>query len=339
MNINRVLSLGILAAAGLSSVAKASDGRNAGSLLLYPEFDNRSGIVTIVTVTNVHTDVDLGTVDVEFKYIGRYGQNYTDLGCLEFNATETLTGGDTFTAITNFHNPDQEQGYLYVFAKNSSGDAITFNKLIGNVMTVDGLTAFEYSVNPVSYLGTGAVGTNLDDIVNDDGDGRRDLNGTEYTPSPDELLVPRFLGQGNAFNSELILIGLSGGTQFTTVVDFLIFNDNEEIFSSEFSFRCWARVPLLHISGIFRNSFLKQFTNQDPQELLGQSVIETGWFRFEGAVANSTFDTICDPSVYGVLVERIGNRGASDLPFEKGARTNGELISHDVLSDAPSSCD
>jgi hypothetical protein len=303
-----------LTVAGMASMAMA-DGRNAGSLLLYPEFDNRAGIVTVLTITN--TAVNVGDVDVEFVYIGRYGSSGQYINCEEFNRTETLTDNDTLTLITNAHNPQHEQGFVYAFARDGVDSPIVHNWLIGQVMTVDGLDAFEYSVNAVSYEGL-ALDVN--------GNTLRDLDGVEYEQSPDEILVPRFLGQGGPYTSELILIGLAGGAQFYTTVDFLIYNDNEEVFSSEYTFRCWERVELLEISGIFANTFLKDFTNDDPQELLGAPTIETGWFRVWGALASSTTTSIQDPAIYGVLVERIGNRGAADLPFEAGQNDTGKLF-------------
>jgi hypothetical protein len=194
---------------------------------------------------------------------------------------------------------------------------IVHNWLIGNVMTVDGLEAFEFSVNPVVYEGfTGDQNDN----------GLRDLDGNEYEESADEILIPRFLGQNELRKSELILLGLSGGARFDTTVDFLIYNDNEEVFSSEYTFRCWDRVLLEDISGLFANDFLADWTNDDPQELLGAPEIETGWIRMDGALASSSTTSITNPAVYAVLVERIGNRGAADLPFETGLNDKGKLF-------------
>jgi hypothetical protein len=316
MRFHKFVLSGLTALAGLGFASQAmADGRNPGSLLLYPEFDNRDGIVTVLTVTN--TAVNVGDVDVEFVYIGRYGSSGTEISCEEFNRTETLTDNDTLTLITNFHNPQYEQGFVYLFARAGVDNPIVHNWLIGNVMTVNGLDSFEYSVNPVAYEG----------IAGDaNGNGLRDLDGAEYEESADEILVPRFLGQGGIYTSELILIGMTGGAAFNTTVDFLIYNDNEEVFSSEYTFRCWERVQLLDISGIFSNNFLADFTNDDPDELLGASHIETGWFRMDGALASSTTTTLSNPAVYGVLVERIGHRGAADLPFESGLNANGKLF-------------
>ncbi len=328
MKFNRAITFGLVTLAFATAQANAFDGRNPGSLLVYPEFDNRAGIVTIVTVTNVHTEEIAGTTDVEFVYIGKYGVKGNDLGCSEFNRTETLTGGDTLTVITNSHNNDQEQGYLYVFAKEGD-DPSVFNHLIGNVMTVHGLSAFEFSVNPIPYTGIGDG--HLTDV---DEDELLDMNGCEYESNPDEILIPRFLGQGAGFNSELILIAFSGGIDFATTIDFLIFNDNEEVFSSEHTFSCWQRIRLLSISGIFENDFLQNYTGHDPAEYIGPFPgWEAGWMRMTGAVASSSSLSIEFPSFYAVLVEKIGHRGAADLPFTIGSRNTGELLAQGPRGD------
>lgn len=44
--------------------------RGPGSLLLYPEFDNFSGVHTVITVTNTSPDE---SVRAHFIYVGRYG--------------------------------------------------------------------------------------------------------------------------------------------------------------------------------------------------------------------------------------------------------------------------
>ena len=316
MRFHKYVLSGLTALAGLGLASEAlAGGRNPGSLLLFPEFDNQLGTVTVLTVTN--TAENVGDVQVEFVYIGRYGSSGQDIDCEEFNRTEVMTDNDTITLLTEVHNPQQEQGFVYAFARQGVANPIVHNWLIGNVMTVDGLTAFEYSINPVAY--TGYAG----DL---NGNGLRDLDGDEYDQTADEILVPRFLGQNADRKSELILIGLTGGARFDTTVDFLIYNDNEEVFSSEYTFRCWERVLLEDISGIFENDYLAMWTNHDPQELLGADDIETGWFRLDGAIASSTSTTLGDPAVYAVLVEKIGNRGAADLPFEMGLNDSGRLF-------------
>jgi hypothetical protein len=329
MRFHKYVLSGLTALAGLGMASDAlAGGRNPGSMLLYPEFDNREGDVTLLTVTNTANSGD--DVTVEFVYIGRYadcgdssGPNggSCDVNCEEFNRNAVLTPNDTLTLITNYHNPQHEQGYVYVFAKDEAGAPMAHNFLIGNLMTIDGIERFEYSMNPVAYEGFAG------DL---NGNGLRDMDGDEYEQNAQEILIPRFMGQGGMYRSELIFIGLTGGAAFSTTVDFLIYNDNEEVFSSEYTFRCWDRVRLNHISGIFNNNFLKDFTDHASNEILGASGRESGWMRMEGHHASSTSTTLSNPAIYAVLLERVGDRGAADLPFENGQNGNGALLARSL---------
>ena len=316
---------------------KSIDRRRAGSLLLFPEFDNREAVVSILTVTNTNCTFTgnpfTENVAVEYVYID--GDD-----CSEFNLTTTLTPCDTLTVVTNYHNPEDEQGYVYVFAKSvTTGEPIVHNHLIGQTLIVNGYDSFEYATNAVSFRGVGdGTFTDLDS------DGIRDLDGVEYEEAPEEILIPRFLGQddelGNnessssrSLRSWLVLVNLTGGAAFTTTIDFLIYNDNEEVFSSEHTFECWTKEYLLDISGIFGNQFLKLGTNENPLEILGAPYLESGWFKMDGAVAQSTSVAIEDPAFYGVLVEKIGNYAVADLPFELCHQTNGDLLPRSILGD------
>jgi hypothetical protein len=328
MRFHKYVLTGLTALAGFGMANSAlAGGRNPGSMLLYPEFDNREGEVTLLTVTNTATSGE--DVTVEFVYIGRYADcgdssqgGSCDVHCEEFNRNAVLTPNDTLTLITNYHNPQHEQGYVYVFAKESAGGApMAHNFLIGNLMTIDGIEKFEYSMNPVAYEGFAG------DL---NGNGLRDMDGDEYEQNTQEILIPRFMGQGGSYRSELIFIGLTGGAAFSTTVDFLIYNDNEEVFSSEYTFRCWDRVRLNNISGIFNNDFLRDFTDHASNEILGASSRESGWLRMEGHHASSTSTTLSNPAIYAVLLERIGERGAADLPFENGQNPNGALLARSL---------
>jgi hypothetical protein len=320
MSFNRIVLTGLTALAGLGMASDAvAGGRNPGSLLLYPEFDNRQANLTLLTITNVADSGD--DVTVEFVYIGRYDQQDNDVHCEEFNRNAVLTPNDTLTLITSVHNPQHEQGYVYAFAKDDAGEPMAHNFLIGNLMTINGIEVFEYSMNPVSYEGLAG------DL---NGNGLRDMDGSEYEQSAQEILIPRFLGQGGPYASELIFIGLTGGAAFSTTVDFLIYNDNEEVFSSEYTFECWDRVALTDISGIFNNTFLQMFTNHAANEILGAPQRESGWMRMEGHHASSTSTTLADPAIYAVLLERVGAYGAADLPFENGQNGNGALLARSL---------
>lgn len=328
-------SLAAVATLGLANSALAN-GRHPGSLLIYPEFDNRGGNLTVLTVTNTNSgqnaDGSDGTVKVEFVYIGKYGHYDNVLPCLEFNRTETLTANDTLSVITSFHNPQQEQGYVYAFAKDRiTGEAKVFNWLIGNLMTLESFNSLEYSMNPIVLKGIGNAASGRTDL---DNDGVRDLDGVEYEAVPEEILVPRFIGSGQQFDSELILLALSGGSAFETIVNFWVYNDNEEAFSAQHQIRCWDRVKLDDINGVFTQDFLRYNTNHAVNELVGASNVETGWMRIYGDVAFSSAEQIENPAVYAVLVERIGGYGAADLPFESVAtQNNGDLLPRGIFGD------
>ncbi|HND55172.1 MAG TPA: hypothetical protein PLV92_22315, partial [Pirellulaceae bacterium] len=233
--------------------------RVPGSLLLYPEYDNRTADTTLISCTNVLSTA----VEVHFKFVD-------GTSCLEFDFRRTLTPNDTLTFLTSFVNPNSTQGYVYAYAQDpTTHTPIVHNGLIGQVVALQGLEGIGHSFDAVTFRGIG------DGVVTDlDGDGHRDLNGLEYSGAPEEILIPRFLGQDVTPRSELVLIALSGGRAFTTTLDFAIFNDNEEPFSAQYTFQCWERVPLPAISGVFDQDFLAMATAQDPNEILGQATKE-----------------------------------------------------------------
>ena len=243
-----------------------------------------------------------------------------------------MTGRDTITLITNADNPELEAGYVYVHAIDHESKPVAFDHLIGQGVIVDGIESFDYAVNAVDFR----AGVTIRERTDVDGDGHLDLNGLEYEMAPNELLVPRFLGQAgpNTFgaSSDLVLIGLSGGSAFSTTVDFQVYNDNEEAFSTEHSFKCWEKVSLGSVSGVFSADFLRDFTNHDPNEVYGSSTLEAGWFRMQGRLSNSVGGQILDPAVYAVLLERSGSATIADLPFEVGGRA-GHLLPHHLQGD------
>lgn len=305
--------------------------RRPGSLLLFPEFDNRDGAVTVLTVTNVGVgQPGIDNVAVEFVYRARYDRFGNPVNCTEHNLTSLLTPGDTLTALTNFQNPNNDQGFVYAFAKDpQTGEPIVHNQLVGSLLVVNAFQSFEYSVNPFSFEGIGEAGESTDR----DGDSLRDLDGVEYSQVADEILVPRFLAQDKGSHSELILINLSGGSAFQATVEFLVYNDNEEAFSLEHEFRCWEKIPLATLSSTFSQRFLSMFTNQAPNEILGASGLESGWFRMNGGTANSVNRTIEDPAILGVLIEGVRGHSATDLPFERGCQDNGDLYGNSIFGD------
>ncbi|MEO2164367.1 MAG: hypothetical protein ABGY29_17805, partial [bacterium] len=115
-------------------------------------------------------------------------------------------------------------------------------------------------------------------------------------------------------------------------VCFLFWNDNEDEFSAQHTFSCWEKPYLDDISGGFRNTWLKS-TNHDPDEIIGADHRESGWICLQGCLATSAQESILNPSIYAVLVERVGSFGVADLPFECGIRLNGALLPDHIFGD------
>ncbi len=315
------------AAFGLGTQAKANSLDQPGSLLLFPIFDNTRGGAFALTVTNTNADTTqvgqllAGTVDVEFVYVNGYD-------CLEFNRTRRLTPNDTITVLTIVDNPNMNKGYVYVFAKSpTSGAAIKWDFLEGDSAVLGAANLLVGDLPPVVYkAGAGLAHGAPTDV---DGDGLRDLNGTEYATSADELHIPRFV----AFHdSNLILIALTGGKGWNTIVNFLAYNDNEEVFSGQVQFSCWERRLLRDISGVFTNTFL-QSTNHNLSESIpvpGGSV-ETGWIRMWGNLAYSSAAQVSRPAFLAV---RVDDSAFVSLPYGIGSNAKGDLIVNGPFPDA-----
>jgi len=313
----------LLRAASVSSLvlcgsAHAQRGE-LGSLLVMPEFDNQPGEGTVLTVTNTNLDLPSGESDVEIHFC--YVQEGT---CEVLDLTEYLTAGDTLTLLTSAHCPTMDHGYVYVYAQDpSSHQPVSFDWLTGACMMIDGLDTFGYALEPFAFKAVPPQGIPTDL----DGDGVRDLDGIEYQKAPDQLLVPRFLGQNLASpSSKLIFINLTGAHDFDCAVCLSIYNDNSEEFSAEFIFHCWDKVSLLGISGAFDNFWLANSTNDDPNEIVGATSWESGWVRMEGCVAYSIWETVEDPAILAALVEPNWTQESAVLPFSTGTRENGGLL-------------
>jgi hypothetical protein len=306
-HLRAVLAVGVLA--GLFALpARADLGQEPGSLLFFPEFDNRPGNVTFLTITNTNGDFASGAVKAHIIYVDA-------ANCQQSNRNENLTPRDTATFVSSFHVPTLQRGYMYAYAQSATtSKAIDFDHLIGNSVRVDGTTASQYSVNPFVFQGIPGAGLATDVNLN----GKLDLNGAEYDRAPNKLYVPRFFGQSpppwlrGAYASELVLFQPLASGGVTTTVDFLIYNDNEEVYSAQDSFVCWTRKSLLAITGTFAQSFLLT-TNHNPNEI-ATVAIESGWFQVRGALASSSQGTTANPPILGFLVD-LRPYGTADLPF------------------------
>ncbi len=302
----------------LASTASAQRG-DPGSLLLFPEFDSRVGLgsLCLITVTNSETDAGGASLETVWEYVN--GPT-----CTSDPVVEPLNVADTITVFAGAHAPSPAWGYLFVYAIDpDDGQAIVHDHLIGTATILDGVGALEYTVEPLSFSGIGdGIHTDLD------GDGARDLDGLEYSQVAERISVPRFLGQTTDLQSYLVMIDLSGGPGFDTVLGYLVHNDNEEVFSAEYAFSCWNKVPLSSISGIFDNDFLSNWTNHDPNEVLGAPTIESGWIEVDGLWSASTTQTIPGPAFACYLVDY---RPTTDTmtsvhPIGHGKQDNGALL-------------
>lgn len=326
------LTLAGAAWAALGTGAMAG-GADPGSLLVYPCYDNRSGALSIMSVVNTS---DTGSIAVEFIYIN--GDT-----CLEFNRTVFLTPKDIFSAVTRVHNPAADEGYVYAFAKSPiTGEKVSWDYLAGTMQVHTGFDQLSYEVLPYVFKsgikGRGGDGTPLDNPATGvgDGDGLCDLDGIEYEKAPDKIVVPQFLGNGNLFglnvSGELVVLGLTG-IRHTTIINFAIYNDNEEMFSSQLTFDCWDKVRLRDITNAFSDSFL-QGTNQNPLETQGLTE-EVGWYEMDGLVAFSTVHQISDPAFLAMQIQRIGIFGsqAASRAFMIDRNPNGALLSTSIFGD------
>lgn len=317
---SKMFSLALAGSAVLGLSLNAFAGANQpASLLVYPCYDNSRSTESLITVTNTNTAAGATNVQVEFIYIN--GSN-----CLETNRTRTLTPGDTLTVLASADNPNANAGYLYVFAKRN-GQAISFNHLIGTSITLSGSDQRDFQLDAIPFKAIAAEGT-----ATDTGDGRRDMNDAEYEKAPGELAFPRFFGQGDGAESRLVLINLVGA-RFNAVLDFLVYNDNEEVFSAQRTIDCWDRVQLGDVNGVFDNYFLYNNTTHNQQEVHGIDVNETGWFTVKGTVANSSANVVLNPAILGALVESLEGDGGGMLPWQLGAGRNGELLNLSIISD------
>ena len=313
---------------GLNATAATGGANEPGSLLVFPMFDNTRGGYTVITVTNTNSDLQSGAVTVEYRYIDGYS-------CNEFNRTRNLTPNDTLSVLAKNDNPNQQKGYVYVYAKSSTtGKPIKFDHLIGQVMFINAnFDDDTFVLNPFVYKAGEALaeGDNTDLENGGVGDGIRDLNGLEYQTSPDEILIPHFFGQDDDDDGRLVLINLTGGKQFEAIVDFLVYNDNEEVFSAQYKFDCWKYQELLDISNVFDDEFLDSTNDAAGENVLGN---ESGWFKLDGNVAFSTNTSIPDPAILAVFVcNRETEDGVGALPFTLGSQDNGDLLPLTILGD------
>lgn len=308
-------------------------GQSSGSLLIFPYYDSHDTALTVITITNTCSEAGIdpgtglqsGTIDIMFKFID--GEE-----CFPTDYVERLTPNDTFSFVPAEYNFSKDEvGFLYVYAIDTQdGNPVAFDYLIGTSTIFDIDHLYSFTLKPLSVR-AGTVGP--------DSDHKLKLDGLEYEKMADELLIPRFFGQGQGssfdspFRSRMILINLTGGAYFTAVAKMLVFNDNEQAFSDMVQFDCWEMLDLIDVSTATSLAFLEG-TNHDPDEVYidGGIQMETGWIKLNGDSAHSPVKNFDDPLIYAIQVEEsvLYGSAAADLPFEKGVQDNGMLWSVSV---------
>jgi len=303
------ISIASLALAGAASLAPAAlaDGREPGSLLVYPCTQSQLGnpaVFNVVSVTNTNRAGN-GETDVHFEYVNvkDAASPFLFADCVIADRVETLTPADTLSVLTSCHNGGSALlptvGYLVISAMNPAelDTYWSFNHLIGSEQIVSANGGM-YSLNAIPFVSAQAEGADTDA----DQDGRRDFDGTEYEGIADELYIDSFIG---ALGGQLALISLTGG-EYLTNVDFVIYNDDEFQLSAQYSFSCWTKTRLADISGFFTDAGLLTTVHDDRELDIncdGIGDIETGWAIVRPTTALSiTSDNITNPAVLGALV-------------------------------------
>ncbi len=292
--MNKMMTMATVALLAAGALAEPASGQpvhaQPASSLFFPLFDSTPGRGTLITVTNTNGDTDdcpgggsggfdIGDIRLHYVYV-----NGDD--CSEFNLDEDLTPGDMLTVFADQHNPEQDQGWLWVEARDpESGLPIDFDYLIGSAIIVDMGTDFLWSYTPYPFraLPDDGPGPDVDacgrELTDADEDGCADFNGIEYDFFPDILYLDNFFAEGDVgskvMSNELTL--MSPIDEFE-ILRFGIWNNDEDRFSRSFPFQCWTRLQLSDISLVVR----RQNLGGDPNELVlnGTSIL-TGWVEID----------------------------------------------------------
>jgi hypothetical protein len=285
----KFLSLAALLAVVLAPPVLA-DGRKPGSVLVFPVQRSGSTFITIVSVTNTNTlpmtPVSFGgATTVHYEYANTVfnpADPQIPLNCVIFDRYEFFTPADTFSVLTTCHNAVSltgQEGYLVVSAQNPSLFDVPwdFDYLVGSELVLNASGGM-YSVNAIPFRGL--TGDFAPTDVNQNG--ALNFDGVEYEPVPDFLYIDSFIALAG---SQLALINLTGGPMATNTLYFDVWNDNEFPLSTTKLMGCWFDQPLVNVSPLFTESFLKNSTPHDPAELdltcTGVGGIETGWARID----------------------------------------------------------
>ncbi len=276
-----------------------------GSFLIYPLFNSTSGNNTVICVTN--TNQDEGSCgngfrqgDVRLHFVYTDGTTWA-----ESNLDEDLTPADQIVVLARGHNPNQEEGFLTVEARDpESGFPIDYDEMIGSAHIVNSEFDFEWAYTPYSFEGNPAAadsGRGMDDCGRffTDTDAFTpstvDFDGFEYSTFPDLLYLDQFFGEGTpaaapgvTFSNSIYLMATSPSV---TNMRLLGWNNNERRFSRTFSFNCWTEASLGQLTQAVTQANLD--VDGDDSELNG---VNTGWLQLEALGAST--------GVLGVFVQQ-----------------------------------
>ena len=231
------------------------------SVLIFPLVDSVDSHGTLITVTNVDTStVSCGnryqSGDVCLHYV--YYNNDENNICGEFDRYECLTPGDTLTVAADQHNPEMQEGWLLIEARDPETLLpMTHDHLIGSAIIVEADDEFVWSYTPYAFrsmienctvedtLPCGAIDRCVTDV---DGQNDIDFDGNELMYFPNDLILDNFFEEGRRkIYNELTLMSTRSGS---TSVSAWIWNNEETRFSSSFAFECHFRDRLSEISNI-----------------------------------------------------------------------------------------
>jgi hypothetical protein len=320
-----------LVAALFASTSNA-DGRTPGSVLIYPvqrslngSFPGVQGVqFTVLNVTNTNLTPAIGgnlggSTNIMFEYVNMmydpppFSNRLKPAMCSVVDIVDFLTPADTYSVLTQCHNNGQgQEGYVVLTAQDPAlfKSAWSFNYLIGSelvVMPTGGV--YQIDAQPFDSLQAENAATDVD------GDGQLDFDGIEYEGTPDELYIDSVLA---VTSNSLVLINLTGGTEFLATVKFDAWNNDEYPMSTTKAFKCWFEVPLFQLDNIFTPAYLFFNTPSALDELDvncdGVGDFDTFWARIRGIVASSAVESIPDPAILGALT-------ASGAPLFEGGKS------------------
>ena len=229
-----------------------------GSVLVFPYID---GPINLISITNTYKNRTIlpnnqmrGTIRVHFQYVD--GDD-----CLVLNRVEVLTPGDITTFLTANHAPGFTHGWLYVYAEDfETGRPIDFDYLTGDALWIDPSINLMHDVSAIAFRSgaeesgapIGRTTGNAWAFADLDADGKLDFDDREYERMPKTHYLPTFLQQSLAVQDELVLASPLG-RDFEVVLNALVFNNDEDMFSANIRFTCWDVLKLTEVSMISKN--------------------------------------------------------------------------------------